>query len=73
MKKNQKLQVIYHGASIFTRKDKLSDTFDFYTAQAVDFALKSIEDFRRNGEECEGICGTFGHNIQRDIQVRLIK
>jgi len=74
MKKNVKLQIIYQGVSFYTKRNKLVESFDLYTAQAVDYACKAIEDHgRQDGEEPLSIVGSFGHIIQRDIQVRIIK
>jgi len=74
MKKNVKLQIIYQGVTFYTKRNKLVESFDFYTAQAVDYACKAIEDCgRQDGEEPLSIVGSFGHIIQRDIQVRIIK
>jgi hypothetical protein len=72
MKATQKIQVIHEGISIYTQKNKVFSVFDYFTAQAVTFALKAIEDTHRKGEECLSICGEFGDKLTRNIQVRLV-
>ena len=72
MKGSQKIQVLYKGIMVCTRKKKLFEVFDFFTAQATEFALKAIEDSCRNGEPVVSICGTFGDKLQRELQVRLL-
>ena len=73
MKSTQMIQVQFKGEnqttiSVFTSKRKVKDTFDYYTAEAVNAALYSIDK-----EKSIGIVGEFGNaGIKRSLQVRLI-
>ena len=72
MKATQKIQVTFafNGQSIsfYTTKKKTKDVFDFYTSEAVNAALSSME-----SDKSIGIVGEFGTTgIKRSLQVRLI-
>jgi hypothetical protein len=72
MNRNQKLRVIYKGITINVRRNKVNDMFDYYTALAIDCAVKAIETDHREGNKTVGIVGDFGsERVPRSLQVSI--